>query len=381
MTGEFFPREIVSIAGFRAGAKEIDNVYTALCSHQLSYGYWSKKYETDFAIQHQVKHALFCNSGTSALEMGLMALKEKYGWKDGDEVLVPAITFVASVNMILRCGLTPVLVDVNSHDYCINAQLMEKELTSRTVAVMPVHVFGLPCYMTTIMRFAQEHDLRVIEDSCECMFASFEGRRVGSFGDVSAFSSYISHFIVTGVGGLACTSDDELAEIMRSYMNHGRDMSKPGFTFKRIGHSMRGTELEAALGCAQLDQWRSNVARRREIAGRYLKELGYLYEHMHLPETFSNRENNFMMFPIVLYQDRKKEMIEHLKERNVETRDMLPITNQECYRGMPFYGNVNFKYPVADRINRHGFYVGCHPYMTDGEVQWVIDSIKGFFSA
>lgn len=294
-TETFTPTELIGTAGFRAGFREINNVYQALASHTLSYNSWSQRYEQTFAQEHNVKHAVFCNSGTSALEMGLMALKEKYEWRSGDEVLVPAITFVASVNMIARCDLKPVLVDVDPLDYCISPYLLEQSLTSRTVAVMPVHVFGQPCNMRPIMQFAENNDLRVIEDSCECMFASYDGQRVGSFGEASAFSSYVSHFVVTGVGGLACTSDGTIAEIMRSYMNHGRDMSVPGFTFKRVGHSMRATELEAALGCAQLDQWRGFVKRRKEIAARYTEELRDLHKELKVPDTFPNRDHNFML--------------------------------------------------------------------------------------
>ena len=164
-----------------------------------------------------------CNSGTGALQLALQALRETHGWPDGAEVIVPAITFVASVNVILFNRLTPVLADVDPLTYNIDPRQAEARVTDGTVAIMPVHLFGQPADMTSIMDLAGRHGLHVIEDSCEAVAVRHRGQPVGSFGDFGCFSTYMAHIVTTGVGGLALTDDEGLATRFRSLMNHGRD--------------------------------------------------------------------------------------------------------------------------------------------------------------
>ena len=181
------------------------------------------QFERELASLHDCRFGLMCNSGTSALQIALAALKEVHGWKDGDEVLVPALTFVATSNVVLYNGLTPVFVDVEPDYYELDAAKIEARITERTRAIIPVHIAGLPCDMDPIMEIAARHGLRVVEDSCETMFSRYKGKAVGSFGDIGCFSTYAAHVITTGVGGLCVTSDPELNVILKSLMNHGRD--------------------------------------------------------------------------------------------------------------------------------------------------------------
>src|SRR5262249_5744359 len=157
---------------------------------------------------------LMCNSGTSALQIALAALKEVYGWQDGDEVLVPALTFVATPNVVFYNNLKPVFVDVDPQYFTIEPSKIEAKITPRTRAVMPVHIGGLPCDMDPILELACRHDLRIVEDSAEAMFSCYRGRPVGSFGDVGCFSTYVAHMLVTGVGGVCTTNDPGLIVIL-----------------------------------------------------------------------------------------------------------------------------------------------------------------------
>src|SRR3712207_6174410 len=182
-----------------------------------------RRFEQEFAELHGCRFGVMSNSGTSSLQVALQALKERHGWEDGDEVIVPAVTFVATSNIVLHNRMTPVFVDVLPDTYNIDPARIEARITERTRAIVPVHLFGLPADMDPILELARAHDLKVIEDSCEAMFATYRGRPVGSFGDVACFSTYVAHFLVTGVGGLGTTNDGELAVAMRSLINHGRD--------------------------------------------------------------------------------------------------------------------------------------------------------------
>ena len=369
-----------------------------LGSGQISPGPYIREFEEKFARFHGCRYGVMLNSGTSALRIALACLKETYCWEDGDEVLVPAITFVATANVVLQNGLTPVFVDVDPHTYNINFSEIEKHVTHRTRAIIPVHLFGQPCNMTSVMRVARKHRLRVIEDSCESMFVRHGNKPVGSFGDIACFSTYAAHLLNTGVGGVAITKNLKFALTLRSLANHGRDaVYIPGhtsrqqskkttsmvisrrFRFVRLGYSFRATEFQAALGLAQLEQKKKMLLRRRAIAGRISKGLALYADHLQLPYTSQNVEHAFMMYPLVIKNPRisKKRLVEYLEQHGIETRDMLPLINQPVYTKR--FGNLEKKYPVAQWINNKGFYIGCHHGLTNGDVRYMLGVFAGYF--
>ena len=399
MVKRFVPDYQIGSAGFKFGTKEKKYIGEVLKSHRLSYGPWSQRFEEIFAAEHDSEFAVFSNSGTSALHMALAAMKEKYDWRDGDEVIVPAVTFIATSNIVIYNNMKVVFVDVDPKTYNIDPKKIEDAITPRTRAILPVHLFGLPADMDPILRIAKKYQLKVLEDSCECMFATYKGKKVGSFGDVGCFSTYIAHFLVTGVGGLAVTSDPELAVLMRSYMNHGRDsiylnidadkgltkerlkmVVDKRFSFVRLGHSMRATEIEAAIGVAQFEGRVDNIRRRREIANYYTKNLSDLNRFIQLPTVPKGLDHNYMMYPIVLKNMHKKNLVNYLEERNVETREMVPLTNQPIYKKL-FGRDLESRFPVAKWINESGFYIGSHPYLKPKEMKYIVDVIHEFFAS
>jgi perosamine synthetase len=190
-------------------------------------------------------------------------LKIRHGWSDGDEVIVPAVTFVATSNIVLHNNMVPNFVDVEADTYNIDPTKIEEKITKRTRAIISVHLLGLPADMDPIVEIAKTYHLSIIEDSCGTMFATYKGRSVGSLGDVGCFSTYVAHFLVTGVGGLATTNNSDLAGDMRSLMNHGRDgiyiscsddqdsdqkrfldIVDRRFSFVHIGYSYRCTDID-----------------------------------------------------------------------------------------------------------------------------------------
>ncbi len=395
--GKFKPNYQIGSAGFKFGIKEKKYIAEVIKSHRLSYGPWSQKFENIFVKDHDSKFAVFSNSGTSALHMALAAMKEKYKWKDGDEVIVPAVTFIATSNIVLFNQMVPIFVDVDSKTYNIDPNKIEKAITKKTRVIIPVHLFGMPAEMDPIMKIAKKHNLKIIEDSCECMFATYKGKKVGSFGDIGCFSTYVAHFLVTGVGGLAVTNNSELAIMMRSFMNHGRDsiylnidadnnvsserlkmIINRRFSFIRLGHSMRATELEAAIGVAQFEGRKENIAARRRIAKFYTENLADLQDFIQLPYIPKDREHNFMMYPIVLKKEHKRNLVNFLEKRNIETREMVPLINQPIYKKL--FGNIENKYPIAQWINKNGFYIGCHPYLNNKEINYIVDTFHEFFN-
>jgi len=388
----------IGVGTFRATPRMKELVLQVLDSGRLTAGPVMDSFERQIARLHSSRFALMCNSGTSALQIAIAALKERHGWNDGDEVLVPAVTFVATSNVVLYNGLKPVFVDVEPNYYMIDPTAIEARISERTRAVIPVHLAGQACDMKPIMEIAKRHRLRVIEDSCETMFARDKGQPVGSFGDIGCFSTYIAHVITTGVGGVCTTSDPELLAMLKSLMNHGRDsiyiridddrnpdhaifeIADRRFSFVRLGHSFRCTELEAALGVAQLEIHEEQTARRRAIANALTQHLSGLQHYLQLPQIRADSEHVFMFYPLVIRDQSiaRADLIQHLEEHGVETRYLLPLINQPVYRKL--FGDLDHEYPVAAHLNRNAFYIGCHADMTGEDVDYIGQTFHSFFS-
>ena len=387
---------MIGVGTFKVSPKARQYVNEVLDSERLSYGPFTQKFEDIFAKYHDSKFAVMTASGTCALQIALAALKNKYGWNDGDEVIVPALTFVATSNIVIQMNMKPVFVDVDPVYYEIRPELIEGAITSRTRAIIPVHLFGCPCDMDPIQDIAKKHNLKIIEDSCETMFAKYKGRSVGALGDIGCFSTYIAHILVTGVGGLCTTSDPDLAINIRSLMNHGRDsiylninddnnktkeelniIIKRRFRFVQMGYSFRVTELEGALGLAMIEDKDQMIIKRRKNAKELCERLKVFEDRIQLPSVRPESDHSFMMFPIVLRTEAKVALVEHLEHNGVETRDMLPLTNQ------PYYNNIlgvkEDDYPVAKWINNNGFYVACHQDLTPQEIDHIVESFEKFF--
>jgi perosamine synthetase len=369
-------------------------VNEALNENRLSRGRFTDRFEQDFAQLHQVKHALFCNSGTSALQIALAALKEVYGYKDGDEVIVPATTFIATSNIVLQNNLKPVFVDVDPETYNIDPYKISKAITDRTRCILPVHLFGLPADMYNIMIQAKSHGLQVLEDSCETMFASQNSKSVGSFGDLACFSTYVAHLIVGGVGGIVTTSNAKLYDICRSLMNHGRstdyitiddddnpadisDMVERRYQFDRVGYSYRATELEAAIALSELENYEININRRRKNATlltNLLKDVNWLQ----LPKIPNNMTHSFMMYPIVVKSHTKtrNDFLIYLERNGVETRYMFPLLSQPVYQKL--FPREESKHYQAEGLAERGFFIGIHQGLTDEDIQYVAKVIKDY---
>lgn len=386
----------IGVGGFAVSALARRYVNEVLDSNRLSYGPFHRRFEAAFAAEHDSKHSVFCNSGTSALQIALQALKEKHGWADGDEVIVPSVTFIATSNIVLHNRMVPVFADVDPRTYTLDPAKLEAAITPKTRAVIPVHLLGLPADMDPIAAIARKRGLSIIEDSAETMFARYKGRKVGSLGDIGCFSTYIAHYIVTGVGGLATTSDPDLAVRLRSLMNHGRDsiylsidddkdatgkklheIVAKRFQFVSVGHSYRATELEAALGLAQLEEKDAIVAARTGMAARLSAGLQEFSDRLQLPFSPADRDHTFMLYGLVLKNEDKAPLVNFLEDRGVETRDMLPLLNQPVYKKM--FGDIESKYPVAKSLNRSAFYIGCHQYMTEKDADYVIEQFREYF--
>ena len=375
-------------------------VNMALDSGRLSPGPFVQKFEKKFAEMHKQKYGIACNSGTSSLHVALEALKEKYSWDQNSEVLVPAITFIATSNAVMHAGMKPVFVDVDSRTYNIDTKLIEEKITENTVAIMPVHTFGQPCEMDSIVKIATKYGLKIVEDCAEAHFAVYKGRPVASFSNIAGSSTYVAHTITTGIGGVITTDDTNLAEIARSLIAHGRactcenciaynskqvcklrmqtEMDRR-FMMIRLGYSYRIGELEGALGVAQLENKDFIINTRKANAKILTDGLKDVEQYLQLPYYPEYVEHSFMMYPLVIKDDKaftRNEIVKYLEQNNIETRPTLPLLNQPIYKEI--FGDIEKDYPVAQWINNNGFYVGCHHGLSKEELNMIIKTIHAF---
>ena len=386
----------ISLGHFEISDLGREYVNQVLDSGRLSYGPFTERFEKTFAEMHGCKYGVFCNSGTSALHISLLALKELYGWNDGDEVLVPAITFIATSNAVLHARLKPVFVDIDPYTFNMDPAQIERHIGPRTKAIMPVHLFGLPAEMPRIVEIAWKHNLRVLEDSCEAVLADVKGKTVGSFGTAACFSTYVAHFIVGGIGGVVTTNDSEVARLCRSLMAHGRDsiytsidhddtktdyvlkdMIDRRFRFERIGYSYRATELEAAIALSELERIQDNLSARNNRAS-FLTDCLESAEDaglLQLPVWPLSAKRSFMMYPILYLGENRDKFLLHLERNGIETRLLFPLLSQPIYKDLfPYEAS---KYPVAEYVSQKGFFIGIHQRLTAEDVLYTSNVIYG----
>lgn len=388
----------IGIGNITIDSQAKKNVLRVLDSTRLTYGDFTRKFESEMARLHDRRWAIFCNSGTSALMVALQVLKDKYEWGDSDEVLVPSVTFIATANVVLHNRLKPVFVDVEGEYFGIDPTKIEERISKRTKAIIPVHLFGQSCAMDEIIKIAAKHRLKIVEDSCEVMFIKYRGKPVGSQGDIACYSTYATHLITTGVGGLAMTNDDDLAVRMKSYFNHGRDgiylsiddddtgnpsqllkIVERRFSFIHLGHSLRLTEMEAALGLAQLSKWQNIIARRQENASYLTEHLAVWSKYLQLPKIRPDCQHAFMLYPIVVTNPKinREDLVNFLEVNGIETRYLMPLLNQPIYKKL--FGNIEDEYPVAKFLNKNGFIIGCHQDLTLSELDHIVNTFSDFF--
>lgn len=383
-------KRLITMADWKVTGRQRELVMEVLDSGRLTYGPKTKELEHEFAMEHGYPsgNVLFTNSGTMALTIAIHAMKEEYNWQDGDEIIMPALTFVATMNVIRYNNLTPVFVDIDYDTLNIDPTQVESAITPRTRAIMPVHLLGQLADMKSIMDIAERHNLKVIEDSCETMFVWNEYK-----GDVACFSSYLAHLMVTGVGGFIATGNEKLASKMRSMMFHGRssaylnidannatgdalkDLVKKRFLFLRQGYSARLTEMEAALGLDEIRNAQGMITQRQANA-KFLIEA--LRDEFHIPVTNPD-EHAFMMFPLVCRGDVDRDkLVMHLEENGIQTREIMPLTNQ------PVFDQTLVKMGVKEApdfwntqiVNDQGLLIPCHQYLVQEDLEYMVETIK-----
>jgi perosamine synthetase len=370
------PERTIPLARPDIGPREIELVNQVLASDVLAMGAFTRRFEEAIAGLAGRREGVACSSGTAGLHMGVRAL----GIGAGDEVITTPFSFVASANCLLYEQAVPRFVDIEEDCLGLDPALMADAMTPRTRAVLPVHVFGRPCRIGEIVGFARERGLSIIEDSCEGLGSSIDGRPLGSFGDVSVFAFYPNKQITTGEGGLAVTDDPAIADFMRSLRNQGRDTDGTWLRHVRLGYNYRLDEMSAAVGVAQVERLAELRAGRARAAAAYEKALG-AKSWVRLPHAGPGEVVDWFVYVIRLDPAIDRDaLVGRLAERGVPSRPYFsPLHLQPLYQER--FGFRAGDFPVTERVAASTLAIPFSSRISDEDVELVASALEELVSA
>jgi perosamine synthetase len=362
---------MISVCEPFLNGKEKEYVLDCLSSNWISSnGKYLQQFEQEFAKYSGCKYGIATTSGTTALHIALASLEIG----KGDEVIVPTFTMAACAFSVLYVGATPVFVDCEPDTWCIDVKKIVSRITSRTRAIMPVHIYGHTCEMDSIRKLAQRENLVVIEDAAEAHGAEYRGRKAGGLGDIGCFSFYANKIITTGEGGMVVTNNDKYADTARRLKDlaHSKEQR---FYHTEVGFNYRMTNISAAIGLAQLEKIDEYVERRRchaQLYSQLLKDV----EGITLPVQRLGCKNVYWMYAILVDKGRNKVM-EWLKEKGIQTRAFfVPMHKQPMFAN--YYNEKEF--PVANDISQRGLYLPSGSGLRGEDIEYICKCVKEVIS-
>lgn len=340
-----------------------------------SEGSFVSKFEEEFALSVGRDYAVAVSNGSCALDASIIALEIG----KGDEVIMPTFTIISCASAITRAGATPVYVDCDQYTFNIDVDLIEPLITKNTKAIMVVHIYGLPCDMDPILSLAKKYNLKIIEDAAEVHGQTYKNKKCGSFGDVSTFSFYPNKHITTGEGGMIVTDSKEIAEKTRKLRNLYFEPPQR-FVHNELGFNLRMTNIQAALGVAQLEKLNHHVSLKRKIGNLYNKSLKDI-ENIQIPISHTDySENIYWVYTIVLSKSigkNAKQVMNELGKKEIGTRPFFyPMHKQPILKKLGYERNAN-NCPVSEEIAEYGFYLPSGLGITEKEILHVSDVLKG----
>lgn len=343
-----------------------------------STGKYIQQFEDKFSNYCKVSQGVSCSNGTKALHLAIEAL----GIGQGDEIIIPNFTMVACCNAVIYAGAKPVLVDSELDTWNIDIDNIEKKITTKTKAIMVVHTYGHPVDMNKIRMIADKYGLYIIEDAAEAHGAEYKGRKTGGLGDIACFSFYANKIITTGEGGMVVTNNEKWADRARLLRNHF--FGNKRFLHQEVGYNYRLTNMQAAIGLAQLERIEELVAARRQNANLYNQLLKSI-PGLTLPPEKEWAKNVYWMYGVLVNNEFGVLMLklrEKLLEKGIETRTFfIGMHQQPAYRNYSSRYRYSFpdlggNYPVSEELTRKGFYLPSSSHLTKEQINFITDTIK-----
>ena len=349
------------------GIEEQENVAECLRTGWVSSeGHYVKEFEEKCAAYCDSKYGIAVSSGTTALQVALQCLE----LEEGDEVIVPSFTIISCVIAVLEAKGKPVLVDCTPDTWTMQVDQIESKITTKTKAILAVHIYGHPVDMDTLFELAEKYSLTIIEDAAEAHGGKYKNKNCGGLGDISILSFYANKLVTTGEGGMLLTNYQEYASRARSSRNMCF-LPEERFLHKKIGHNYRMSNLQAAVGVAQIDRLDKFVLRKREVARRYVEKLNDLPVTLPIEKPWAT--NIYWMFGVILedtVNQSKQQITENLLARGVETRSFFRgMHEQPVLQELGLFGDE--RYPITEKIFRRGFYLPSGQALTDSQIDTV----------
>ena len=350
------------------GQEEADLLMETIKDNWITGGKKVAEFEKRIGELTQSKYAIAASNGTMALFMALKAM----GIKDGDEVIVPDFTFIASANAVILAGGIPVFCDINPQTFNLDITSVKKVMTPKTKAIMPVHIYGLSADMSSILSFAIDNNLLVIEDAAQGVGVKYKGHPVGALGDVGTLSFYGDKIICSGEGGMVLTNNPEIADKALMLKHQGR-RNRGVYLHEEIGYNFRITDMQAAIGLAQLNKLPFIIQRRKDIEARYRDNFKNTYG-IHLP--FKNMSGFNVPFRCNVLLSEPQKLMDFLKTCNIASvRFFYPLHRQPCYAYM---GLKDKDFSNSIWAYEHGLSLPSFTGLTDGQVDYICEVIKRF---
>ncbi|WP_054637511.1 DegT/DnrJ/EryC1/StrS aminotransferase family protein [Thalassobacillus sp. C254] len=343
-------------------------VEEVLDSGQLSMGEKIKAFEKTFQQRFHAGYAVAMNSGTSALHVAVKSL----GLKAGDEVITTPYSFIASGNCLVYEGVTPIFVDIDPNTLNMDVSKIEQAITSKTKAILAVHIFGQACKMDEILRIATKHNLFVIEDACEAIGATWDGKPVGLLGDAGVFAFYPNKQITTGEGGVLVTNKEEVYKTASILRNQGRSLTSKWLDHDYIGYNYRMSELQAAVGLAQMERLTEILKKRELVALRYIDLLTHWNLPVTLPAILKECRVSWFVFIIILPKKiNRDQVISSLEKRGVFTKPYFPsIHLQNSFKKR--FGHQPGSFPISEDMSSRTLAIPFHSNLTLTEQKYVV---------
>ncbi len=353
---------------------ERDYVRDVLLTPNLCFGPWLVQFEEIFADYVNAKYAIAVNSGTSALHCCV----KSFGIGPGDEVITTPFSFIATSNCILFENATPVFIDIDLRTYNIDVEKIEEKITRKTKAIIPVHVFGLPANMTRIREIASKYNLKIIEDSAEAIGSEIEGSRVGIFGDCGIFAFYPNKQITTGEGGMIVTNDEMLNYLCRSFRNQGRGNSNGWLQHERIGYNYRLSDINCALGIAQMKRIDSILKRREQVADLYMQELANVDE-VEFQYTPPKYKKSWFVFVVLLNSKftslERNEILLKLNKAGIGCNNYFSPIHLQPFM-MKQFGFKKGDFPNTEFISERTIALPFFTKLSMKEIEFIINTFK-----
>jgi dTDP-4-amino-4,6-dideoxygalactose transaminase len=352
--------------------QDIDAVVSVLKSGMLIQGVKVEELERNISDYLGIKHAITVSSGTATLHLALVAL----GIGKGDEVIVPAFSYIATANVIELVGAKPVFVDIEKRSFNIDINLIEKAITPKTKAIMPVHEFGLACNITEICELADKYKIKVIEDAACALGAKENGKFAGTFGNVGSFSFHPRKAITSGEGGMLVTNDDELARKLRILRNHGIEIQDGKMEFVEAGYNYRLTDFQAAMVNSQFQRFDAILDYKNTLADFYFRELKDT-KNILLPEVPKNKSHTWQSFHILLEDEIDRELfILEMKKMNIGTNYGAQCMPSQKYFLSKYKLDYKKLFPNALRAYDKGLVLPLYGKLNESLIKYISESVK-----